>query len=58
MGKMSSKKKIRRGIDSIGKRIKEHEKKLAGAISEEGRQYLIKDMGRLKKQKEKKESQL
>ena len=55
---MPSKKKIRRGIDSIGKRIKEHEKKLAEAISEEGRQYLIKDMGRLKKQKEKKESQL
>lgn len=55
---MSPKKKIARGIKTIEKRIKEHEQKLAQAISEEGRQYLIKDMGRLKKQKEKKEDQL
>ncbi len=55
---MPSKKKIRKGIKTIEKRIKEHEQKLAEAISEEGRHYLIHDIGRLKKQKEKKEDQL
>lgn len=55
---MSSKKKIHRGISSIEKRIKEHEKKLAEAPSEEGRHYLFKDIQRLKKQKEKKEKQI
>ncbi|MEW6294730.1 MAG: hypothetical protein AB1467_00340 [Candidatus Diapherotrites archaeon] len=55
---MSSKKKAFKGIKSIEKRIKEHEQKLAEAISEDGRQYLFKDIARLKKQKEKKEEQL
>ncbi|MFH1256966.1 MAG: hypothetical protein V1494_06790 [Candidatus Diapherotrites archaeon] len=55
---MPSKKKKLKGIASIEKRIKEHELKLAQAISEEGRQYLVKDINRLKKQKERKESQI
>jgi len=55
---MSSKKKAFKGIKSIEKRIKEHEQKLAEAISEEGRQYLFKDIARLKKQKQKKEKQV
>jgi hypothetical protein len=55
---MSSKKKRAKGIKTIEKVIKEHEKKLAEAISEEGRHYLIHDINRLKKQKEKKEDQL
>lgn len=50
-----SKKKIMQGIESIAKRIAEHEQKLAKARSEEGKSYLIKDIDRLKKQKEKKE---
>lgn len=55
---MASKKKKLKGIKTVEKRIKEHEQKLADAVSEEGRSYLIKDIERLKKQKEKKESQV
>ena len=55
---MSSKKKMLKGIKSIEERIREHEEKFAQAISEEGRHYLIKDINRLKKQKEKKKRQL
>ena len=55
---MASKKKTLKGIKTLEKRIKEHEKKLAQAISEEGRSYLVKDIGRLKKQKEKKENRI
>ncbi|MBU2477412.1 hypothetical protein KKG83_08145 [Candidatus Micrarchaeota archaeon] len=55
---MASKKKLIKGIKTIEKRIKEHEKKLAEAFSEEGKNYLIKDLNRLKWQKEKKEKQL
>ena len=55
---MASKKKTAKGIKTIEKRIKEHEQKLAQAGSEEARSYLIKDIERLKKQKEKKEWQV
>jgi len=55
---MASKKKLLKGIKTIEKRIKEHEKKLAEAISEEGKHYLTKDINRLKWQKEKKEKQV
>lgn len=55
---MASKKKTLKGIKTLEKVIKEHEKKLAEAPSEEGRLYLMKDIERLKKQKEKKEKQV
>ena len=55
---MASKKKTLKGIKTLEKIIKEHEKKLAQAPSEEGRGYLIKYIERLKKQKEKKERQV
>lgn len=55
---MASKKKLMKEIKTIEKRIKEHEKKLAEAESEEGKHYLIKDINRLKSQKERKEKQL
>ena len=55
---MASKKKALKGIETIGKIIKEHEQKLAQAPSEEGRRYLINDIERLKKQKEKKEKRI
>lgn len=55
---MASKKKIIKGIESIGKRIAEHEEKLAKALSEDARSYLSKDIERLKKQKKKKEKQV
>ncbi len=53
-----SKKKILKGIKSIEKSIKLHEQKLAKAGSEEGKRYLVKDIERLRKQKEKKETRL
>ena len=55
---MTSKKKLLKGIESIEKLIKVHEIKLDIASSPEGRQYLIKDIERLKKQKIKKEQQV
>ncbi|HLD58511.1 MAG TPA: hypothetical protein VI977_02615 [archaeon] len=55
---MASKKKTLKGIKSLEKIIKEHEQKLVEAPSEEGRAYLVKDIDRLRKQKEKKQKRL
>jgi TATA-binding protein-associated factor Taf7 len=55
---MSSKKKLKKGIETIEELLKAHEKKLAEAGSEELKGYFFKDIQRLRKQKEKKEKQL
>lgn len=55
---MASKKKLKKGIKSLEKLLLVHEKKLKNAFSEEGAQYLLKDIERLKKQKNKKEKKL
>lgn len=55
---MASKKKLLKGIKSISQKISEHEKKLASPKYTEALSYLIKDIDRLKKQKEQKEKRL
>ena len=58
---MAGKKKIRKAVESFGKQIKEHEKKLGHAL-EDGRwdlaRYYPKEIEKLKKQREKKKKWL
>ena len=55
---MASKKKLKKGIATLEKRLEEHKQKFLSATNQDYRGYLIKDMNRIRKYKEKKEKRL